>query len=561
MKKITLLFLLFSVLSNSQTTFEPFNWQQFIIYPGNFASKPMFLTEYNGNLYFQARGLGIDVELYKTDGTAVGTTLFADIMTPPNSGSYPENFTVFQNELFFTASHAVHGRELFKTDGTNVTLVKDINPGVSNSQTFTEENQTAMLEHNGFLYFFANDGPSFNNDWDLWKTNGTTAGTTKVLEFNTAEIYGFKKNFKLIDGKFYFMKKVSNNTFLYQFNPATETLIELTNFSGDITYLTEFENKLFFNNSLNALYYTNGILNANNSYVNFVSSIGSRQMKALGLNLIFIGANLDLYRCYWNSTDMEYITTPLYDFSGSIDPFFNQTANGANEIFTEFNNKLYFAAREATSPTNSSGGKLIQIYSTDGLNTQVAVPIDNLDFESYSGNFINKMTLVNDVFYLIMYDFPNFSYHLWRANPINGSYEQISFPNTVTTPKRIAFEHESKPYNFLKWFNNSLYMGAFTTAEEKELWGVSENSNLGSSENNLTNSIMISPNPTSGIINLQAENLSEFTIEIYDLIGKKVGEFKNQNQLDITNHTSGIYILKVIDNQTSDTSTQKIIKQ
>ena len=98
MKKITLFLLLLSASINAQNS-----WEQIIICPGNYASKPMFMTEYNGNLYFQARAsTSSGVELFKTDGTQAGTTLFADIMTAPSAGSYPENFTVFQNQLFLS---------------------------------------------------------------------------------------------------------------------------------------------------------------------------------------------------------------------------------------------------------------------------------------------------------------------------------------------------------------------------------------------------------------------------------------------------------------------------
>lgn len=556
MKKITLLFLLFTALSNAQNT-----WEQFILYPGNYASKPMFFTEYNGNVYFQARGLGIGTELYKTDGTQVGTTLISDIMTAPTYGSYPENFTVFQNQLFFTASHAVYGRELFKTDGTTVTLVKDINPGSANSTTFTEENQSAFIEYDGFLYFFANDHQSYFFDWDLWRTDGTTAGTTKVLEIGVPQVSGFKKNFKLIDGKFYFIKKLATTTLLFQFNPNTQSLIELANLNGEITHMYEFENKLFFNSSSNILYYTTGILNSLNSYINFVNTIGSRQMKVLGSNLIFIGGNLDLYKCYFNSTNSTYETSPLYSFSGTIDPFsFARVSNSANEIFVEYNNKLYFDAREATSPTNSSGGKINQIYSTDGFNTQVVVPIDNIDFPPQSGNHIRNLVVHNDAFYFTMYDYSIYYDQLWKANPTTGSYEQLSFPNSATTPKYIAAEHQSKSYNDLVWFNNSLFMGAFTTAEEKELWKFTGGSDLSISSNTL-DKIKIFPNPTSGILNIQVDNLAQINVEVFDILGKKVAQFSKQSQIDISNLIPGLYFIKVLNTQTTISTTHKIIKQ
>jgi hypothetical protein len=73
--------------------------------------------------------------------------------------------------------------------------------------------------------------------------------------------------------------------------------------------------------------------------------------------------------------------------------------------------------------------------------------------------------------------------------------------------------------------------------------------------------IKIYPNPTSGILNIQTDNISEFNIEIFDLIGKKVGQFSNQNQLDISNYKSGIYLIKITDLQSNMTITQKVIKQ
>lgn len=73
--------------------------------------------------------------------------------------------------------------------------------------------------------------------------------------------------------------------------------------------------------------------------------------------------------------------------------------------------------------------------------------------------------------------------------------------------------------------------------------------------------IKIYPNPTSGILNIQTDTISEFTIEIFDLIGKKIGQFKNQNQLDISNYNAGMYLIKITDLQFNKTTTQKVIKQ
>ena len=282
-------------------------------------------------------------------------------------------------------------------------------------------------------------------------------------------------------------------------------------------------------------------------------------MKALGSNLIFIGAYLDLYRCYYNPTNTDYTTALVYDFSGNSNPFFNQTVDQANEIFLEYNNKLYFAARESISPTNTAGGKVIQIYATNGVSAQVVVPITNLEFQPYSGNFVFNLSVYENKLYFTMYDFPNFSYHLWKANPNNGVYEQLSFPNTITNPAKIAFEH-NQVYNSLKWFNNSLYMSAFTTAEEKELWKFTDNANLAILENDSNKNLTIFPNPPTDSFNIYNDNLNEFTLEILDLSGKRMDHFRNKKQVDLSNYASGIYLLKITDLPTNKIIIKKVVK-
>ena len=165
MRKVVFIFLLLPILGIAQ------NWEQIIIASGSDSSNPMFLTEFNGELYFSARGSnvsGIGNELYKSNGTQEGTTLVMNLNPNFSAGSFPSNFTVFNGELYFTADDGVHGRELFKTDGTTITLVKDINVG-SGSSSNHSDNMMAMLEENGYLYFFAED--TSGTGYDLWETD------------------------------------------------------------------------------------------------------------------------------------------------------------------------------------------------------------------------------------------------------------------------------------------------------------------------------------------------------------------------------------------------------
>jgi ELWxxDGT repeat protein len=115
-------------------------------------------------LFFSALG-----DFWKSDGTSNGTQLVAEITPGPN-GSSPIGFTEFGNKVFFQAGSFVAdglGRELWKSDGTSAgtTIVADIFPGEGSSSPFD-------LTVVGDTFFFsANDG---TNGRELWALDLTT---------------------------------------------------------------------------------------------------------------------------------------------------------------------------------------------------------------------------------------------------------------------------------------------------------------------------------------------------------------------------------------------------
>src|SRR5205807_2203121 len=135
-------------------------------------------TAVGGTLFFTASGSGTGTELWKSDGTAQGTVLVKDISAGPGD-SRPMNLASGMGKLFFSASQPSTGREPWKSDGTEAgtVLVKDIYPGPGSSLGNSATGRPT--EVNGILFFAA-----FRPDtgWELWKSDGTDAGTVLVKD-------------------------------------------------------------------------------------------------------------------------------------------------------------------------------------------------------------------------------------------------------------------------------------------------------------------------------------------------------------------------------------------
>ena len=82
------------------------------IFPGVNSSGPASLTAVGNTLYFTAYDGVKGYELWKSDGTAAGTTLVKDIL-PGASSSFPQNLTAVGNTLYFMANDGVNGYELW----------------------------------------------------------------------------------------------------------------------------------------------------------------------------------------------------------------------------------------------------------------------------------------------------------------------------------------------------------------------------------------------------------------------------------------------------------------
>ena len=144
-----------------------------------------------------------DFQLWKSDGTETGTVMVKELDLTLSDGG---ELTVAGNTLFFKAWDRSYvdtpgatdkGIELWKTDGTEAgtVMVKDIRSGSYGSygHSFTSF---------GDVYFVANDG---TNGYELWKSDGTETGTVMVKDINAGSSGSYPSQLTVVDNVLYFI--------------------------------------------------------------------------------------------------------------------------------------------------------------------------------------------------------------------------------------------------------------------------------------------------------------------------------------------------------------------
>jgi len=115
--------------------------------------------------------------MWQTDGTELGTVEVQPSPAETFSGFAPQApyWAAQGNTLYFKAVDSIDGVEIWKTDGTlaGTVRVKDINPGNPDSTPgLFASTPTKMV-------FVAKDGV---HGFEVWKTDGTDPGTVQIID-------------------------------------------------------------------------------------------------------------------------------------------------------------------------------------------------------------------------------------------------------------------------------------------------------------------------------------------------------------------------------------------
>ena len=199
------------------------------IFPAS--TNPWRIMNLNGVAYFNATTQQFGEELWKSDGTAAGTVMVKDICDGKTSSkiAYP---SVAGGKLFFEADDGIHGLELWTSNGTDAGthMVKDIDPGVFDGIVRNEPRHWNYQEMDGVLYFIAADN---SHGKELWRTDGTDAGTYQVKDINPDSFSGdHPQNMTNVNSILYFTEFHGDNTSLWKTDGTESGTVKCFDFSS-----------------------------------------------------------------------------------------------------------------------------------------------------------------------------------------------------------------------------------------------------------------------------------------------------------------------------------------
>jgi ELWxxDGT repeat protein len=477
MKRIsTLMFLLCSVTLNTNAQ-APYLLKEIINGSvGGFQSSSQYayyqhpfsvVWEKNGEIFFTAVGYSTvpnggsytnDMELWKSNGTQSGTVLVKDIY-PGNEGSFPADFVDINGTLYFTAYNASTGRELWKTDGTTggTQIVKElVSGGVGGFQSSAQFGYynypfTVVWQTGNTFYFVAADyvsapgGPQIDN-FELWKSDGTSAGTEMVKDIEPGNTSSALQDFHDVNGTLYFTANTtSSGRELWKSdgsNGGTVMVKEII--AGNAGGFYTPSQWGYYAHPFNVVWQSGGTFYF--TATNYVDAPGGST------------ANLEL----WKSDGTNGGTVMVKD----IEP-----GNTGSDLldFHVINNTLYFTAytsssgRELWKSDGTTGGTVMVKEIISGAVGGFQIPVQF----GYASHTFNVIWQSGGSFYFTATNYIDApggftcNIELWRSDGSSGG--------TVMVMDINSGNEGSYPRDFTE-LNGTLYFTAYTNASGRELW-------------------------------------------------------------------------------------------
>lgn len=421
--------------------------------------------------YFNASDGQHGYELWRTDGTTAGTYMLKDINKKPAS-SYPKPMFGLGNYMYFMADDISRGNEVWRTDGTTTTLFADMNGSQEYSHVSKSDYHSSIKYRNSqiayinaglhqftpngelksldFLQFYPYSLPQVfkdsiffaGSDGNIWKTDGTSAGTKKAIQLyfpETGTAHGVISNLTTVGNSLFFTSY--NGAVIWKTNGSKNGTVKLKQFAGNsssnqINHLTTWpaQDKLFFTRF-------NYTVSKTELWVSDGTSAGTINLKTNSLINIFGILNNKLYFNY----DSE-----LWQSDGTVNGTFKISStyfiSGMN-----LNNKIYLLHITETG--------LTAYYELDkNNNIKLLTTINDFANEGFGqpSGFVN----IDDRYLLNYISTPSHQHFILTDGNGENTRKAFSLKNSLPLYNDYQFTYHNK----------KIYFTALDSLKGQELW-------------------------------------------------------------------------------------------
>ncbi|MEZ4776653.1 MAG: cohesin domain-containing protein [Bacteroidia bacterium] len=373
-------------------------------------------------------------------------SLVADIV-PGIGGSSLAYLTNVNGTLYFRATDVTNGTELWKSDGTTAgtVRVKDIYPGsVGSSPTY-------LINVNGTLYFRASDGTTGQ---ELWKSDGTAAGTVLVKDINPGSGSSSPNYLTNVNGTLYFAANdgTNGNELWKSDGTAVGTVLvkDINPGSGNSSpyYLINVNGTLYFN--------ANDGTTGQELWKSDGTAAGTVRVKDIspgigGSSLAYLtNVNGTLYFSATDGTNGIELWKSDGTAAGTVlVKDINPSGSSSPQYLTDVNGTLYFAANDGTNG--------FELWKSDGT---AAGTVLVKDINPSGSSSLNGFTDMNGTLYFSAHDGTNGN-ELWKSDGTAAGTVQVQDINPGSG--------HSYPY-YLTNVNGTLYFSANDGTNGQELW-------------------------------------------------------------------------------------------
>jgi ELWxxDGT repeat protein len=438
--------------------------KEFNILNSDVNPKPFFANDF---LYFFSSLENGNIGIWKSDGTSVNTIDLPNIEFDLSDAYSNYSFIILGDKMFHTKDNSIIGKEpnVFYSD--SLRLIKDITkPGADAFSFYSFKDKLYFQTIKDSLFLWQTDGNSqsinlfkgfkantpvffldsinselffiistFDNQYGLWKTDGTEFGTTFIK--NIELYYNRDRKFHDRIRNYFIFNGILNNDFVTYKSDGTE--------AGTIPIINK---KTQFKEVGNYVYFlSDSSLIRSHDLINFSvleNSFFADEIFEAGGILYFIKDKNQLWT-YQNGTKIHLKT---FDTNSQI------------SSLTSFQNKLLFSA--SSGGTESFGNKNYEIWYSNG--TQIGTGLlKEINPELHVGSNPSFLKAINGKLYFVADD-GEYGKEIWISD---GTTVGTTIIKDVNPGLTGSMNNINPNFTF---FEGEIYFTAQTDQHGLELW-------------------------------------------------------------------------------------------